>query len=30
GGPDTGTRSYPACSRMVTDNCTQTARRRHR
>ncbi|MEA3001922.1 MAG: hypothetical protein QOH81_710 [Sphingomonadales bacterium] len=31
GGPDTGTRSYPVCSRTVTDNCTQTGRqRRHR
>jgi hypothetical protein len=30
GGPDTGTRSYPACSRTVTDNCTQTGRQRRR
>ncbi|HEY1604741.1 MAG TPA: hypothetical protein VGF77_04015 [Allosphingosinicella sp.] len=28
GGPDTGTLSYPPCSRTVTDRCTQTGRRR--
>lgn len=28
GGPDTGARAYPACSRTVTDSCTQTGRRR--
>jgi hypothetical protein len=28
GGPDTGTRAYPRCSRTVTDNCTQSGRPR--
>ena len=30
GGPDTGARTYPTCSRTVTDNCVQTGRRRAR